>query len=182
MARPKAKVRLAVNPRRRRRRRRSYRRNPMHMAANPRRRRRRSTRRGYHRRSYRRNPASIKTLGTELGWAVAGFMGTKIVGNLVNGVVGGIGQGNDFVRIGIKVGIAYAAAWMFEQFMGRRVFVPTFVGGSIEAIQDTVKTFVTPYVPMLAAAEYPLQSYYKPAAELPIEGLSAYGTSGDVAF
>lgn len=152
-----------------RKRRRTYRRNqPILM--NPRRRRRArryagvSARRS--RRRYGRNPPQAQVLGNQLGWATLGFMSTKFTGNLVTPMLGqmGGGAGQPIVRMGIKLAIAYGTAWLLENFMGRRVFVPTFIGGSIEVIQDFTRTFISPMIPALAQAEYPLEVYYEPPA------------------
>lgn len=147
--------------------------------ANPRRRRRRRSRnrrkRSFRRRSFRRNPPTIQTLGTNLGWAAAGFMTTKFVGNMVGQFMPGLAQqGGPLMRMGIKLGIAYVSAWGLEMAFGRRVFTPTFVGGSIEVIQDAVRTFISPMVPQLAAAEYPLEFYYDRPLPPPEERMGAY--------
>jgi hypothetical protein len=63
------------------------------------------------------------------------------------------------MRIGVKLVVAYISAWGLSSFMGARVFTPAMLGGSIEAIQDAVKTFIAPTFPMLAD---PLEVYYEP--------------------
>jgi hypothetical protein len=148
------------NPRRRRRR--SSRR-AASIFGNPRRHRRRHSYRARARRhSYRRNPPAIRGIAGELGWAAAGFMTTKVVGNMVTPMVAGIAGTSDISRIGIKIAVAYLSAWGLASFMGQRVFMPAMLGGSIEAIQDAIRTFIAPTFPMLAANYEPLEAYYEP--------------------
>jgi hypothetical protein len=72
------------------------------------------------------------------------------------------GNGGPLMRILTKLGIAYVTAWGDENFMGKRFFMPVMLGGSIEAIQDFTREFISPMFPALAAYEYPLQVYYEP--------------------
>jgi len=136
-------------------------------ALNPRRR-RRSVRRASRqsprrRRSYGHNPPAIRTVIGELGWGAAGFMSTKIVGNLASPMLSGIGgMDSPIMRVALKVGIAYVSAWGLSNFFGQKVFIPAMLGGSMEAIQDAVKTFIAPTFPMLAMNYEPLETYYEP--------------------
>jgi hypothetical protein len=82
-------------------------------------------------------------------------------------MIGGMAGGGDIMRIGIKFGVAYLSAWGLEMMLGRRVFTPAFVGGSLDAIQDAVKTFIAPTFPQLAE---PLSVYYEPAMRRPAIG------------
>lgn len=175
-----------MNPRRRRRRRRSVRRKRSYAFNFPRRRRRRSRRvasfatprrRRHRRRSrnrrysgYRSNPPALRSVAGEIGWGTAGFLTTKVVGNLAAPMLGGLGGDQPVIRIGIKFGIAYVSAWALSSFMGSRVFMPAMLGGSIEAIQDAVKSFIAPTFPMLAANYEPLGTYYEPAFLPPSRG------------
>jgi hypothetical protein len=149
---------------RRKSRRRAYAANPV----NPRRR-RRHVARSYSRRrhSYGHNPPGIRSIAGDLGWAAAGFMSTKVVGNMVTPMIAGVVGTNDIIRIGIKLGVAYVSAWSLSSFMGQRVFMPAMVGGSLEAIQDAIKTFIAPTFPMLAANYEPLQLYYEQPRNVP---------------
>ena len=143
---------------------------------NPRRRRKTKRRRAvssYRRR--RRNPPSMKQVGTSLlpnlGWAVAGFSVTKMVGNVVTPMLTGFGLTTapgtqPLVRIGTKLGIAYLGAWLLGFGFGRRVFVPAFVGGSLEVIQDIAATYIAPYFPTLGNYQEPLQVYYERQAQI----------------
>lgn len=153
---------------RRRRRARSYRNNPNP----PRRRRKRSYygNRPRRRRGYRRNPPPFMAIGTELMWAGAGFIGTKVVGNFVTPMLGPAIAGPG-MRIAIKAGVAYLVAWGGEMMMGRRFFMPLFLGGSAEVLQDIVSTYLKPMFPMLGADEYDMTAYPELSA---YPSLSAY--------
>lgn len=156
----------AAPKRHRRRRRRSN-----IFAANPRHRRRASRRR-----HYRHNPPSVRNLMGELGWGAAGFMATKVVGNFVTPMVSGFVGDQPVMKIGVKLGVAYLAAWGLSSFMGQRVFVPAMLGGSMDAIQEAVKTFIAPSFPMLA--DYgAMESYYEPTRLLP-PGMGEYMGDG----
>jgi hypothetical protein len=97
-------------------------------------------------------------------------MTTKVVGNMVSPMVSGIAGDQPIMRIGVKFLVAYISAWGLSNFMGSRVFMPAMLGGSIEAIQDAVKTFIAPTFPMLAANYEPLDAYYEPRY-LPAPGM-----------
>jgi hypothetical protein len=86
----------------------------------------------------------------ELGWAGAGFMTTKVVGNFVTPMVAGFVGDQPIMRIAVKLGVAYISAWGLSSFMGQRVFAPAMIGGAMGAIQDVVTTFIAPTFPMLA--------------------------------
>lgn len=90
-------------------------------------------------------------------WAGGGFIGTKFVGNMVMPMIGVTQPG---ARILVKGGLAYGTAWGLSMMLGdRRVFLPLFLGGMAEVIQDVVRTYISPFVPALAAAEYPMEAY-----------------------
>ncbi len=164
---------FASNPHRRyrRHRKRSYRMNPR-----PRHRRYRSRRRSF---GFSRTPA-VRTIANDIGWAAAGFMSTKVVGNMVSPMIAGAIGDQPIVRIGLKLGVAYLSAWGLSSFMGSRVFMPAMLGGSLEAIQDAVKTFIAPTFPMLAANYEPLELYYEPQRFARGRALSAYPEYGDL--
>jgi len=82
-------------------------------------------------------------------------------------MLAGITGGGDIMRIGIKFGVAYIAAWGLEMMLGKRVFTPAFVGGSLDAIQDVIKTYVAPTFPQLGD---PLALYYEPMMLPPRRG------------
>lgn len=169
---PRVRAHFRRTPARRRRR------NP-NPNPNPRRRRRVSYRRATTKRR-RRNPPSMRRVGThlmpQLGWATAGFMSTRIVGNMITPLLGGLTMGQPLVRMGTKLGVAYLAAWMLEFVGGRHVFTPAFIGGSIEVIQDFAKTFIAPMIPALGAYQEPLEVYYErpAAAENGNNGIGVY--------
>lgn len=127
------------------------------------------------RRSFRRNPPSFQAIGNELLSSGIGFMATKVVGNMVSPMVAQVmPQAGDLGRIATKFGIAYLTAWTAEQFFGKRWFMPVMIGGSIEGIQDTVRTYISPVVPMLAAAEYPLEIYEEQPLLPSPDGMGTY--------
>jgi len=142
---------------------------PQRYNPNPRRRKRVRRRAVSSYRRRRRNPPSMRQVGTtllpNLGWATAGFMTTKFVGNMVTPMLAGFGlPGNGaqpLIRIGTKLGIAYLASWLLEFGFGKKVFVPAFVGGSLEVGQDIVNTYITPFFPTLGAYQDPLEVYYE---------------------
>jgi hypothetical protein len=104
-------------------------------------------------------------------------MTTKIVGNAAAPLFAGIGGDQPIMRVGIKLIVAYFSAWGLSSFMGQRIFVPAMIGGSIEAIQDAVKTFIAPTFPMLAENYEPLETYYEPRF-LPPSAMSGYMGDG----
>lgn len=160
-------------PRRRRRR------NPNPNPNPPRRKRRyyRSRRSTYRGRRGRRNPPAVMTLMPHLGWATAGFMATRFLGNTVTPMFVGITGDQPLFRMAIKLGVAYLGAWALEMGFGRKVFVPAFVGGSLEVAQDAIKTYVAPTFPFLSAYQEPLESYYE-RPMLPPNGPNANGNTG----
>ncbi len=166
--------RRTVKYRGRRRAVRSLRRKTLYYA-NPRRRR--------YRRNFMRGAPGIRSVAGDLGWSAAGFMTTKVVGNMVTPMIAGVVGDQPIVRIGVKLGVAYVSAWALSSFMGSRVFMPAMIGGSLEAIQDAIRTFIAPTFPMLAANYEPLQLYYEPRAQmqrLPARrGLGTYYDLGD---
>jgi len=191
---------MAVTRRRRRRR------NPnprvrSHYRRTPARRRRRSnpnpnpnprTRRRYYararstvRRRRRRNPPTMRQIQTHLlptlGWVTAGFMATRVVGNMVTPMLGGLTMGQPIMRMATKLGVAYLGAWLLEMGFGKRVFTYAFVGGSMEVVQDFAKTFIAPMFPMLGAYQEPLEVYYERSAiENGGNGIGAYYTGETV--
>jgi hypothetical protein len=93
-------------------------------------------------------------------------------------MLAGVGGDQPIIRVALKLGVAYASAWGLSNFMGSRVFMPAMLGGSIEAIQDAIKTFIAPTFPMLAANYEPLELYYEPRGYLPTPGMAEYMGDG----
>lgn len=99
----------------------------------------------------------VQDVAMQVLWAGAGFMGTKFVGNMI---MPAIGVTQPMARIAVKAGLAYGTAWGLSFMLGdRRIFSSLFLGGMAEVIQDTVRTYVSPFIPALAAAEYPMEVY-----------------------
>lgn len=129
--------------------------------SNPPRRRRRH-RSNPSRRRYRRNPGVSGFLPTKASifdavYVTGGFIGTKIAANAVLPMIG-ISQ--PIVRVGVKAVIAGALGWAGKRFLGGSAGQFLLIGGLVEAVNDAVQTYVTPYVPALAVGSYPsLESY-----------------------
>lgn len=85
-------------------------------------------------------------------YTTAGFVGTKVAAGFVLPMLGELGQ-NSLVRLAGKAGVAYGTAWLGSMILGRSVFTPLLVGGLVETLNEGIKTFVAPYVPLLAAYE-----------------------------
>jgi hypothetical protein len=157
--------RKGSNPRRKRRAssRRRARRNQPFIMANPRRR-RRSVRhnRVHHRRRGRRNPSLgsfIPSMGflKEVAFVATGYYGTKISAGFVLPMVGIAG---DIPRLAVKSVVAFAFSYVGGMLLGPRVKESLLMGGALEVAQDAIKTYLSPFVPALAAAE--MESYYLP--------------------
>lgn len=149
-------------------------------AANPPKRRRRTVRKRavHRRRSYHHNPPAIRSIASELGWTAAGYMATKVVGNFVTPMVGGIVGEQPLMRMGLKLGVAYLSAWGLSSFLGQRVFMPAMIGGSMEVVTDAIKTFIAPTFPMLADYGTGLEIYYEPR-QVAQRGMGLYPELGD---
>lgn len=106
-------------------------------------------RRHHRRHRYSHNPPAASSIVMELGVSAVGYIGTKLVGNYATPFLpAGMGQ-QPIVRIMVKGGLAYLVAWGGEKLLGRRYFMPLFLGGALEAVQDLVKTFLAPSFPAL---------------------------------
>lgn len=153
---------------------RSRRRKVAVLALNPpkRRRSRRSVRRNPHRR-YRRNPGILPSTGMvfDAMYVTGGFIGTKLAANFVLPMIG-IQQ--PIVRIGLKGVLAGALGWAGNRFLGRSAGQFLLIGGLVEAVNDAVQTYVSPYVPALAVSAYPELSYNGGDYMGSYPGMSAY--------
>lgn len=167
-SRKKRKVNMAKRRRSRKSAKRSHRRkrSVVVIKANPGRRRRRSSAKLYKRsrRRYRRNPSfgmggllPSKASLFDAVYVTGGFIGTKIAANAVLPMIG-INQ--PIVRVGVKAVLAGALGWAGGKVLGRSAGQFLMIGGLVEAVNDAVQTYVTPYVPALAVSAYPgLESY-----------------------
>lgn len=136
------------------------------LKANPSRRRRRSSAKSHKRsrRRYRRNPSfglggliPSKSSLFDAVYVTGGFIGTKIAANTVLPM---IGVNQPIVRIGVKAVLAGALGWAGRRFLGGNAGQYLMIGGLVEAVNDAVQTYVTPYVPALSVSSYPgLESY-----------------------
>lgn len=151
------------NPKRRKR----ARRNQPFVMANPRRRRRSHVAVRRTRRHYRRNPgiaSMIPSMGflKEVGTVAVGYYGTKISAGFVLPMVGISG---DIPRLAVKSVVAFGVSFLGGMILGSRVKESLLIGGALEVAQDAIKTYLSPFVPALAAAE--MESYYLPGAAVP---------------
>lgn len=130
-------------------------------AVNPRRRRRSVKATSRRRRSYRRNPSlggliPSKGMIFDAVYVTGGFIGTKLAANFVLPMIG-INQ--PIVRIGVKGALAVALGWAGKRFLGNSAGQYLLIGGLVEAVNDAVQTYVSPYVPALSVGSYPELSY-----------------------
>ena len=166
LARYWAGKRRGSNPKRRHRRR--ARRNQPFVMANPRRRRRSVRHNRVHRRRHaRRNPgigSFIPSVGflKEVAFVATGYYGTKISAGFVLPMVGIAG---DIPRLAVKSVVAIGVSFLGGMLLGPRVKESLLMGGALEVAQDAIKTYLSPFVPALAAAE--MESYYLPGATAP---------------
>lgn len=113
-------------------------------------------------RRYRRNPSLTGFLPSKSSifdavYVTGGFIGTKIAANTVLPM---IGVNQPIVRIGVKAVLAGALGWAGRRFLGGNAGQYLMIGGLVEAVNDAVQTYVTPYVPALSVNSYPgLESY-----------------------
>lgn len=137
-------------------------------AANPRvkRRSRRSvSHRSHRRRSYRRNPgigSLIPSTGflKEIAFVGAGYYGTRVAYNFVGPMIGISG---DLPRLAIKSAVAFGVAYLGGMLLGSGARNSLMLGGAVEVMHDAVKTYVSPFVPLLASADMQdVSAYFQP--------------------
>jgi len=144
-----------------RRRKRTYAANPA-----PRRRRRSVSHRSHRRRSYRRNPglrSFIPSTGflKEIAFVGVGYYGTRVAYNFVGPM---IGIGGDLPRLAIKSAVAFGVSYLGGMLLGSGARNALMLGGAVEVMQDAVKTYVTPFVPLLASADMQdVSAYFQPS-------------------
>lgn len=135
-------------------------------AANPRVRRSRRSVRSHRRRSYRRNPgigSLIPSTGflKEIAFVGAGYYGTRVAYNFVGPM---IGIGGDLPRIAIKSAVAFGVAYLGGMLLGSGARNALMLGGAVEVMQDAVKTYISPFVPLLASADMQdVSAYFQPS-------------------
>lgn len=93
----------------------------------------------------------------EVGTVAIGYYGTRISAGFVLPMIGIAG---DLPRIAIKGVVAFGFAYLGGMILGSRAKESLLIGGALEVAQDAIKTYVSPFVPALAAAE--MDSYYLP--------------------
>lgn len=108
-----------------------------------------------------------------------GFYATKISAGFLLPMTGISG---DIPRIAIKSAIAFSVAYIGGMVLGGRAKESLLLGGGFEVLQDAIKTWVSPFVPALAAAE--MESYYLPGATQaqggPDRSMGAYYQVGEL--
>ena len=133
--------------------------------SNPRRRRRSHAPRAHRRRRYGRNPglkSLIPSTGflKEIAYVGVGYYGTRMAYNFVGPM---IGMGGDLPRLAIKSVVAFGVSYIGGMLLGSSVRNSLLLGGAVEVMQDAVKTYVSPFVPMLAAADMQdVSAYFQP--------------------
>ena len=132
----------------------------------PRRRRSYRHNRSHRRRSYRRNPgirSLIPSTGflKEIAFVGAGYYGTRVAYNFVGPM---IGIGGDLPRLAIKSAVAFGVSYIGGMLLGSGARNALMLGGAVEVMQDAVKTYVSPFVPLLAAADMQdVSAYFQPS-------------------
>ena len=155
--------------------------------ANPRKRRshrRNASHRSHRRRSYRRNPSFGGLLPSTgflkvVAFVGAGYYGTRLAYNFVGPM---IGIGGNLPRLAIKSVVAFGVSYVGGMLLGAGVRNSLLLGGGLEVFQDAIKTYVSPFVPMLAAAEMQdVSAYFQPSGVNGESEVSSYfqGVSGD---
>lgn len=94
----------------------------------------------------------------EVAFVAGGYYGTKISAGFVLPM---IGINGDLPRLAIKSVVAFGVAYVGGMLLGSRVKESLLMGGALEVAQDAIKTYLSPFVPALAAAE--MESYYLPS-------------------
>jgi len=132
----------------------------------PRRRRSYRHNRSHRRRSYRRNPgirSLIPSTGflKEIAFVGAGYYGTRVAYNFVGPMVG---IGGDLPRLAIKSVVAFGVSYLGGMLLGSGARNSLLLGGAVEVMQDAVKTYVSPFVPLLASADMQdVSAYFQPS-------------------
>ena len=89
-----------------------------------------------------------------------GYYGTRIAYNFVGPM---IGIGGDLPRLAIKSVVAFGVSYIGGMLLGAGARNALMLGGAVEVMQDAVKTYVSPFVPMLAAADMQdVSAYFQP--------------------
>lgn len=116
--------------------------------------RRRSSRRYHH------NPGFLpgKQSLFDAVYVTGGFIGTKVAANMLLPMVGM--ADSPLVRIGVKGVLAGLLGWGGSKVLGKGAGNYLMIGGLVEAVNDAVQTYVTPFVPGLSMSSYPSLSAY----------------------
>ena len=129
-------------------------------------RKRSASHRSHRRRSYRRSPGIgnlVPSTGflKQIAFVGAGYYGTRVAYNFVGPM---IGIGGDLPRIAIKGAVAFGVAYIGGMLLGAGARNALMLGGAVEVMQDAVKTYVSPFVPLLASADMQdVSAYFQPS-------------------
>jgi hypothetical protein len=75
-----------------------------------------------------------------------------------------IGIGGDLPRLAIKSAVAFGVSYLGGMLLGSGARNALMLGGAVEVMQDAVKTYVTPFVPLLASADMQdVSAYFQPS-------------------
>jgi hypothetical protein len=84
------------------------------------------------------------------GLITGGFIGTKAVSAFALPMIGTM-SANPVVRIGVKAGVAailaYASSMLLSKDSGKFILL----GGAVNVLDDAIREYVAPYVPLLAS-------------------------------
>lgn len=95
-------------------------------------------------------------------YVTGGFFATRIVAGMVLPMIGSMAD-QPIVRIAAKGGVSWGLGFLGGKFLGQRAGQLLLLGGLVETLSDAVKTYVSPFVPALAAeslSSYPALSSY----------------------
>lgn len=108
----------------------------------------------------------------DVGFTLVGFYGTKIASGFVLPM---IGIGGDLPRIGIKAVVAWGVSYLGGMLLGPGARNSLLLGGALDVMQDAIKVYVSPFVPMLAAADMrDVSSYFQPSGVSDAQTAGAY--------
>jgi hypothetical protein len=90
-----------------------------------------------------------------------------------------VGIGGDLPRIAIKGLVAFAVSYLGGMLLGSSARNSLLLGGAVEVMQDAVKTYVSPFVPLLASADMQdVSAYFQPSVGDDEVGAYYQGTMG----
>lgn len=97
-------------------------------------------------------------------YVTGGFFACRFVTGFVTPFLGSMAD-QPMVRIAAKGGVSWALGWAGSKFLNARAGQLLMLGGLVETLSDAVRTYVSPFVPALAAEslssypQLPMSSY-----------------------